>query len=267
MSDFEQFLDRVGLEGDAYRQEYLKAKQMKYRPLLDLMLRFNGRICNSFYDIFARKFMALEISLTAPQRWGKWEFNDPIKEIRVLGNGMGSVKVFEGDIEPSKWIFDDPGFKKAMIRFIPLQTAGGEPRGLHTPEKFFSLPTTGTVPYLVRIVAYTHTGRYRIDVNMVNNNVIEDFRQGKIPPKIHAKRKLEEYIWFDRVYATVLTKRFHRMVFEAIFESSGIDIETLALIFNTRENIIKNNIAVLMKHDLVFEDEGLYKAKVLKPSR
>ncbi len=266
MEDFEKLLERLDISGKDYRRDYLKTKQMKYEPLMELMIRFNGRPYESFYQFLDKKMKAMELVLTAPKKWGEWLFNDPIKEVRFLPNGLGSIMVLDGEISPGKWILENKKFQKAMVRFIVERAHPNAAFGLLTPEKFFEIVHNGIIPYLLRIVVYTKDQRYKLDINLVRNEVMADFRWGKIPAKLYVRRRNEEYLVFDKMYASVPLPRFSKMVLEAVFESDMMDLENLGLVFNVPEEILKNNLGVLEKHNLVELDEntGVYRFKFLR---
>jgi len=265
MGDFRGFLERIGVSGDEYEKMYLKIKQMKYEPLMEMMIKFNGRPYESFYQFLDGKMKALELVFTAPKKWGEWHFDDPVMGIRILPNGLGSIQVLDGEINPQRWMLEKPPFQKAMVRMIILRSHVEGGFGLLTPEKMFSLLKRGVVPYVVRIVAYTKQRRYKVDINLVTNEVIADFRGGKIPPKLRVRRSVQEYFIFDKVYSSLNIPYFPKMFFEAIFESNGLDEEILSLIFNVSPAIIKNNVGVLIKHNVVEYSESTGKYTVRLP--
>ncbi len=266
MDAFEELINRLGLSDEGYRQNYLKVKQMKYNPLMELMIKFNGRPHNSFYEILDRKMKGLELVFTSPKKWGEWYFNDPVKELRILPNGLSSIQVLEGEINPQRWLLEKPSFKKAMVRFIVERSYKGGHFGLLTPEQFFDMVNQGIIPYVIRIVAYTKDKRYKIDVNLVTNEVISDFRWNKIPPRIYNRRGVHEYLIFDKVYSSIPVEHFPRKFLEAIYESDSMDDEILSMIFNVSESMVHNNVGVLMKHGVVEVDEGagVYRVRLPK---
>ena len=256
MKDFQRLLNKLDLNDKNYLQEYLRAKQMKYAPILDFMIRVNGIFHNTFYDIINNKSLrTIEFVFTSPKIWGEWTFNDPIQEIRVLPGGVGSVKVVDGEITPQRWLFEKKNFKKAMIRFIIERAYRPGAYGLLTPSRLVDLMKQGVIPYILRVICYTKDARYKVDINIPNGNVMTDFRHRKIPPRLLKKRKVGEYLIFDKMYSSLDIPKFPRMVWEAVFESNGMDIENLTLIFNVSEKIIENNLAVLKKHNLVEENK------------
>ncbi len=254
MEKFQELLKRINVDDKSYLQEYLKAKHMKYSPILDFMVRVNGIFHDTFYEVMNKDMRAIEFVFTSPKVWGEWSFNDPVQEIRILPSGMGSVKVVDGEITPQKWLFEKMNFKKAMIRFIIEKSYKQGTYGLLTPSRLVDLMKGGVIPYVLRITCYTKEARYKLTLNIPNGNVMADFRHRKIPPRLLKKRKVEEYLIFDRLYSLLDIPRFPKMVWEAVFESEGMDIETLTLIFNVPEKIIENNLAVLKKYNLVEED-------------
>ncbi len=268
MDNFKDLLDRLDISGKDYENYFLKTKQMKYDPLMEIMLRFNGRPYDGFYQFLDKKMKAMELVLTAPKKWGEWLFNDPVKELRFLPSGLGSVMVLDGEISPGRWLLENNKFKKAMVRFIVERAHPNAAFGLLTPEKFFEIVHNGIMPYLIRLVIYTKERRYKLDINMVRNEVIADFRWGKIPPKLFVRRTNEEYFMFDKMYSSVPLPRFSKIVLEAVFESDYMDLENLGLIFNVTEEILRNNLGVLEKHNLVELDKntGIYRVKFLKQS-
>ncbi len=269
MDPFESFVERMKFKDDSYEREYLRAKQMKYSPLMDIMIRFNGRPHENFYEFLGMEMKALNIVFTAPRKWGEWHFNDPIKEIRILPNGMGSIQVMEGEINPQRWLLEKPPFEKVMVRFIIERSNPQGSYGLLSPEKFFTLVRNGIVPYVLRIVAYSKNSRYKVDINLTTSQVIADFRWDKIPPRIYRRRSVQEYFIFDKIYANLNVAHFPKMFFEALFESDGLDEEILGLIFKVSPEMIRNNVGVLMKNRVVeyHEDTGIYRVTLPKPSR
>ncbi len=264
MEAFKKFTERMKIEDPSVEQGYLKAKQMRYSPLMELMVRFNGAPYENFYDFLGKEMKALNMVFTAPKKWGEWHFNDPVKELRVLPNGLGSIQVMEGEINPQRWLLEKPAFQKAMVRFIVERAYPEGSYGLLTPEKFFQLVHRGVVPFVIRIVAYTKQRRYKIDINLAKNEVMADFRWGKIPPRVFRERDVKEYIVFDKIYASLPVAHFPKMFFEAIFESNGLDEELLRLIFNVSTPIIRNNVGVLIKNKVVEfnESSGLYTVRL-----
>ena len=268
MDPFEEFIDRMGFGDESYVQQYLKAKQMKYSPLMDVLIRFNGKPYESFYEFLDRDIKALNLVFTAPRKWGEWHFNDPVKEIRILPNGMGSIQVLGGEINPQRWLLEKPPFEKVMVRFIIERSNPPGSYGLLTPEKFFSIVKHGIVPYVIRIVAYSKAKRYKVDLNLVTSQVIADFRWDKIPPRIYRRRSVQEYFIFDKIYANLNVAHFPKMFFEALFESDGLDEEILGLIFKVSPEMIRNNVGVLIKNRVVefHENTGIYRVTLPRPS-
>ncbi len=269
MRKFENILREMNLTDRNYIQEYLRTKQMKYSSLMDFMIRINGKMLDSFYDLVEEKSLkTMEIVFTSPKLWGEWEFNDAIQEIRVLPNGLGSVKVVSGKITPQTWMFEKHDFQKAMVRFIVEKSYIDGGHGLLTPARLVELMKMGIIPYILRVVCYTKNMRYKVDLNLPNGDVFDDFRHGKIPARLLKKRTPKEYIYFDRLYSTIDIPRFPKKVWEAIFESEGMDSEILSLIFNVPDKIIENNVAVLKKHKLVVEDESgkFFSSIIQKPT-
>ncbi len=268
MEELRNLLSRLSLSGKEYEQAFLKAKQMKYNTLMELMIRFNGRPYESFYQFIDKKLKTMELILTAPKKWGDWYFDDPIKELRILPNGLGAIMVTEGEVNPGQWILNKEKFQKVMVRFIVERAHPQKPYGLLTPENLFELSHQGVVPLLVRIVAYTKERRYKLDVNLVKNEIIADFRWDKIPPRLFKRMKVHDYFLFDKVYASLPIPHFSKMIMEALFESNGLDMENLTLIFNVIPEILENNLGVLIKHNLVEYDKasGEYRIKFLTAS-
>lgn len=268
MDSFDAMRERLGITDEGYYKSYLKAKQMKYVTLMDMMVKFNGRPYDNIYEFIGKEMKTIELVFTAPKKWGEWIFNDPIKELRFLPNGLGSIQALEGEINPERWLLEKPPFKKAMIRIIVERSYPEGHFGLLTPERFFELVQKGYVPYVARVVAYTKQKRYKLDINLANSEIIADFRWDKIPPRIFVKRSLQEYLVFDQVYSSLDVAHFPRMFFEAIFESDSMDDEVLSMIFNVSESMVHNNVGVLIKHGVVEINEslGVYQAKLPKRS-
>ncbi len=268
MKYFLSLLKRLNMDEKIYIKEFLRVKQMKYSPILEVMEKFNGRPYSSFYEFLDRDLRTLEIIFTAPKKWGIWYFNDPIKEIRMLPNGVGSLIVLDDEVTPANWIMERKDFKKAMIRFIVQRASKKGAYGLLTPGALFNLVKGGIIPHVLRILIYTPERRYKIDINLPTSEAFADFRWEKIPYKIFKRRNVKEYLLFDKIYASLNIPIFTKMVFESLFESNGMDLEVLTLIFDVSRNIIKNNLDVLMKYNLVEEDtSGIYYAKLPKPSQ
>ncbi len=269
MEVFKEFLNRNNLNDENYERNYLRVKQMKYSPLLDVMFRFNGVPHDSFYEFLDKKFKALEIVFSAPKKWGEWHFNDPIKELRILPNGIGTIQVMDDEISPQRWLLEKPAFQKVMVRFVVESSYKSGTYGLLTPERFFKLVNDGIVPYVARIIAYSKDRRYKVDLNLVTNEAIADFRWGKIPPRIYRKKNVKEYFIFDKIYSSLPVAHFPKMFFEALFESDGLDTEILSLIFNINPSMVENNIGVLIKHKVVMfsEETGIYSVTLPTPSQ
>ncbi len=268
MEYFLSLLKRLNIDEKPYMKEFLRVKQMKYTPILEVMEKFNGRPYSSFYEFLDMDIKTLEIIFTAPKKWGVWYFNDPIKEIRMLPNGAGSFIVLDGEVTPANWIVDRKDFKKAMIRFIVQRASKKGAYGLLTPQGIFNLVKEGIIPHVLRILIYTQERRYKIDINLPKSEAFADFRWEKIPYKILKRRSVKEYLLFDRIYSSLNIPIFSKMIFESLFESDGLDLEILALIFDVPDDIIKNNIGVLMKYNLVEKnDSEIYYVKLPKPSQ
>ncbi len=269
MDPFREFMERNDFDDEEYKKTYLKVKQMKYQPLMDAMFRFNGKPYENFYEFMDKKMKALEIVFSAPKKWGEWHFNDPVKELRILPNGIGAIRVMDGEINPQRWLLENPPFQKVMVRLIVERSHPSGTYGLLTPEKFFQLINEGVVPYVARILAYSKERRYKVDLNIVNSEVIADFRWGKIPPRIFRRRDVKEYFIFDKIYSTLPVAHFPKMFFEALFESDGLDTEILSLIFNVNPSMVENNVGVLIKHNVVkfSEEKGIYSVTLPMPSQ
>ena len=277
---------------DDYSKKALKSEMIKIltkskKPLLKFRLKADGKEYDSMYDILLKdKVKAIELIFEKPTKMGRWEYNVPIKRLRMLSNGLGMVNIFSPvDLTLRKWVLEDPESKKVIIRNYPttfFQPASIKMKSFtddlfstttYIPEPesfkktFEDVKKFGIVPFQVRVIAYSREKRYAFDLDLLENFLLEDFRSNRLSYSIRIERKPIQYYKFDRLHAMLKIPETPKKVFETIFESNGLTVEEIAHLFEVTPIIAKNNIQSLVSKGLLEEIDHSGKKKYVAASK
>ena len=277
---------------DDYSKKMLKTELTKVItknkvPLLKFRLKADGKEYESMYDILLKDDVkAIELIFEKPAKMGRWEYDLPIKRLRMLSNGLGVVNIFSPiDLTLRKWVLEDPESKKVIIRNYPIAffqpasikmksltedlftTSTYIPKPQSFEETFNDVKKFGIVPFQVRIIAYSREKRYAFDLDLLENCLIEDFRTNKLSYSFSIQRSPMQYYKFDKVHAMLKIPDTPKKVFEAIFESKGLSAGEIAHLFEVSLKIATNNIQSLVSKGLLEEVDYAGEKKYIASSK
>jgi hypothetical protein len=204
-----------------------------------------------------------------------WDYNVPTKTIALLGKGMGWVEHFDYDsFALNKWDRNQQIRKdKVMLRAFPtrfyypqsIKTKSIDP---HAGEKRLFIPKlvtleelwsdirrTGLVPFEFRVCAYTKNSRFAYDVNLLDNQILKDFRGGQVPPRNRAERTSVDYMNFDMMLASTDMKELVKKVFINLFEVNEATAFDISHTMGITDTMAKNGLDAVVSRNLA-EKQG-----------
>lgn len=252
----------------------VKAHLQKELPhLSDVGFFVNGELYESLLDaiVEVEELETIEIRFLKPILGENWDFNRPTKVIKAMKGGFGGVAFFNYDPKAiDKWAKASELIeKRAMVRAFPVNFY--VPRSIATMSQYVmedpprplvpdiwtmesawsKMRALGAVPMTIRICVYTKEERFSYDIDVIRGKLLRDFRAGKIPVTRKKVREPEEYFYFDRVYASEEMPPLTRNIFEAIFESDGMNVSDISHFFKITTDMGNNNLKALSRRGLL----------------
>ncbi len=247
--------------------------QKQWPHLAEVGFFVNGELYENLLDAMLEidDLNTIELRFLKPVLSENWDFNRPTKVIKAIKGGFGGVAFFNYDPKAiDKWANASELIeKKAMIRVFPVNFY--IPRSIATMSKYVmedppralipdlwtmesaweKMRILGAVPMTIRVCAYTQEERFSYDIDIIRGKLLRDFRAGKIPVTRKKVREPEEYFYFDRVYASEEMPDLTRNIFEAIFESDGMNASDLSHFFKITTDMAINNLKALSNRGLL----------------
>jgi len=275
-----EYIMRLGPESevDEYAMKEMKKKvkahlQKEWPHLADVGFFINNKLYHSLLDAMLEvdSMDSIEIRFLKPVLGENWDFNRPTKMIKAIKGGFGGVAFF--NYEPKaidKWAKASELIeKKAMVRVFPVNFY--VPRSIATMSRYVmedpprplvpdlwtmesawvKMRSLGAVPMTIRICVYTQEERFSYDIDIIRGKLLRDFRAERIPATRRVVRNPEEYFYFDRVYAMEEMPALTKNIFEAIFESEGMNASDVSHFFRITTDMAANNLKALSNRGLL----------------
>ncbi len=247
---------------------YYEHRAIQRTPLAELRWVVNGNKRLSLLESFLEfeELRTLEIHFFKPNMKQNWDYDVPTKKVVLLGHGLGGVETFHYDsLKLNKWDLSQ-GVKrsKVMIRgfisnfYYPMsiKTKLKDDQDalnrifipeLMTLENIWQIVrTTGVVPFTLHLCLYTQTERITYYLDLVNNQLIKDFRSGVISVKEKANRSSMDNYNFDRVLASTDMKDKVKKVFIALYDMNHATASDISFSFGMTDNMARNCLEALV---------------------
>ena len=101
------------------------------------------------------------------------------------------------------------------------------------------------------LCAYTKKRRYLYRLNLLDNTLIRDFREGKIPIANRKFRDPLSYFHLDKVLSTQELPDLAKNVLQVFFELENGDVADTEIGLGITERMARNNINALLKRGFV----------------
>jgi hypothetical protein len=118
-------------------------------------------------------------------------------------------------------------------------------------ELWEDVRSKGIVPFQMAICAYTQQRRYQYQLDLVDNGLIRDFRDGKIPIANRIFRQPMEYNYLDKILSSQELPDMTKKVLEIFFELEDGDAADIEIGLGITEKMARNNIKALEKRGMV----------------
>lgn len=264
-------------EVDFHAQKQLKRafyeyKQAPKKPLASTTYVANEKEYDSLLEALVKEesLDTGEILFYKPNLDENWDYNTPTKTLTLIGRGVGYVDRFDYDsFALQKW---DKGqlmqTDKVMIRaflsrFYYPQSIKTKSKDPHASEKRPFVPKLmlleqlwsdvrekGLVPFEIRVCAYTRDARFSYDLNLIDNQMLKDFRGGQVPPRNRAERTAVDYMNFDMILATTDMKDLVKRVFINLFEVKEATAFDISHTMGITDNMARNGLDAVVSRNL-----------------
>jgi len=262
---------------DGFARKQLAKNLNKYRStanfiLADVHYKIDGKAYFFLLDALhkIKKWDEIEITFYRPNTEIIWEYDTPTKVIKLNSQGAGALMLYP--INPfslSQWNPDlEPKIEPAMFRcylahfYSPesIKTHADKvdekplrpPRTLCSPKALWDdIRKKGIVPFELTICAYTQKNRYRYQLDVLDNKLIMDFRNQKIPIANRVIRHPIDYNHLDKILSTQELPNLAKKVLTIFFELEDADAPDIHIGLGITEKMAQNNISALYKRGLL----------------
>jgi hypothetical protein len=262
---------------DSFAEKQLDLRLRKYeisvgKKLADFSLKIDGTSYSSFLDAIhdVKEWDEIEIHFFHPNRDEIWEYDTPTRLIKINRQGRGALMLFEVDHfslnqwNPSKESIIEPAmFSSYLAHFYSPESIKAHtkkidekplipPRWLGTPfELWEDIRRKGIVPFQMALCAYSKKRRYLYQLDVINNSLLMDFRNGKIPIANRVFRNTFDYYYLDHFLSMQELPTLAKKVLQVIFELEDANVADIEIGLGITEKMAKNNISALAKRGLI----------------
>jgi hypothetical protein len=253
-------------------QELKKFQRSKEQALADIRFKIDGyqyaSLLDGIYDV--ETWEDIEIQFFHPNTEVIWEYDTPTKIIKINRAGRGALMIFPVDHrslrqwDPTK----EPEIVPAMFscylshfyspESIKSQTEKVDekplipPRPLCTPlELWEDIRKKGIVPFQMTLCCYSKEKRYIYQLDVLNNQYLMDFRNGKIPIANRKYRDTLAYYHLDHFLSTMELPDLAKKVLQVIFELEEVVVADIEIGLGITERMASNNVNALAKRGLL----------------
>ncbi|UCG70809.1 MAG: hypothetical protein JSV09_07380 [Thermoplasmata archaeon] len=228
----------------------------------------HSTILDSIYVL--KEWNDIEIHFFHPNTQERWEYDTPTQHIKINWHGKGGLVLFQIDPraleqwDPSQEPIIEPAmFRCYLSHFYSPESIKAytkkhdekplrPPRELCTPfELWEDIRKKGIVPFQITLCAYTKNKRYVYQLNVIDNALLKDFRDGKIPIANRIFREPLDYYHLDKMLSTQELPDLAKKVLEVFFDLDEANISDIEIGLGITEKMAQNNIEALVKRDLL----------------
>lgn len=232
--------------------------------IADFRLKINDRTFDWIYDAFVEEeeIKRFELEFYNPKIESEWNYNVPTRCIKILPGALGWIYTIERDMVATWDMLESSTEQKCMFRgyitsyYKPCSLKKSttisaeelEPFQLADFETIWkNVKKNYIVPFRLRLCAYTQQTRYAYDLDLVNNKLVKDIREGKIVATNHEPRSAMQFYQMDKILSSTKLPELAKKIFEAVFECKIIDVVELAHAFGLTENTTRTYLGLLFK--------------------
>ncbi|UCE74134.1 MAG: hypothetical protein JSV56_00135 [Methanomassiliicoccales archaeon] len=253
-------------------RELKKYKKHTEKKLADVTFSVDGKRYDSLLDALYEKeeWDELELHFYHPNTREQWEYDTPTKLIKVTGQGRGALMLFPvNPFSLSQWNPEqEPQIEPAMFEsylahFYSPESIKSQadkvdekplipPRPLCAPyELWEDIRSKGIVPFHLVLCAYSKERRYLYHLDLLNNLLLMDFRNGKIPIANRVIRDTLDYYHLDHFLSTQELPDLAKKVLQVFFELENGDAADIEIGLGITEKMARDNINALAKRGLI----------------
>lgn len=264
-------------EVDSYAKKQLSKNLNKYeqsieKKLADVYYIIDGKQYSSLLDAIylIEDWNEIEIHFFHPNTEEIWEYDIPTKLVKLTGPGRGALMLYQiNHFALNQWDpKQEPIVETAMFRSYAAHFYSPEsiktqskkmderplvpPRPLCTPFEFWEdIRFKGIVPFQMNLCAYSKERRYLYQLDILNNSLIMDFRNKKIPIKNRVLRDPWDYYHLDYFLSKQEIPDLAKKVLCIFFELEDGDAADIQIGLGITEKMARDNISALAKRGLV----------------
>ena len=262
---------------DGYAKKQLKNSIRKYKSstevkLADVEFKFDGykyqSLLDALYDL--KRWDEMEVHILHPNTKERWEYDTPTKVIKITGHGRGGLMLFP--INPfalNQWNpKQKPAFESSMFRgylshffspeSIKARSKKYDEKPLIPPKTLCTLielwediRKKGIVPFQLALCAYTKSRRYVYQLDVLDNALLRDFRDGKIPIANRLFRHPLDYYHLDNLLSTQELPDLAKKVLAVFFDLEEANAADIEIGLGITERMAWDNISALAKRGLI----------------
>ena len=253
-------------------QEVKKFQNSKEESLADIRFKIDGyqysTLLDAIYDVDS--WEELEIHFFHPKTDVVWEYDTPTKIIKINSAGRGALMIFPVDhFALTQWnsnqepIIEPAMFSSYLAHFYSPESIKSQtnklddkpiipPRPLCTPlELWQDIRDKGIVPFQMTLCCYSKQRRFVYQLDVLDNNLLMDFRNGKIPIANRTPRNSLEYYHLDHYLSTMELPDLAKKVLQVIFELEEVVVSDIEIGLGITEKMALNNVSALAKRGLL----------------
>jgi hypothetical protein len=249
-----------------------KFQRSREKKLADVSYKVDDKNYSSLLDAIyiIEEWDDLEIHFFHPNTEEHWEYDIPTKLLKLTQPGKGALMLFQVDhFSLNQWdpkkvpIFEPAMFRCYLSNFYSPESIKSHadkvderplvpPRPLCSPfELWDDIRLKGIVPFQMTLCAYSHERRYLYQLDLTNNTLLMDFRNGKIPIKNRVFRDPLDYYHLDNFLSSQELPDLAKKVFTIFFELEDANAADIEIGLGITEKMAQNNITALAKRGLI----------------
>jgi hypothetical protein len=262
---------------DNYAERHLdqavkKFQRTKGEVLADIVFKVDGKRYPSLLDAIyeVEIWNELEIGFFHPNTEIIWEYDTPTKIIKINNQGRGALMVFPvNPFSLNQWnpeqepLVESAMFSSYLSYFYSPESIKSQsnkvdekplipPRPLCTlHELWHDIRKKGIVPFQLTLCAYSKVKRYVYQLDVLNNKLIIDFRNGKIPIANRKFRETIDYYHLDHFLSTMELPDLAKKVLQVIFELEEVMVADIEIGLGLTEKMAMDNVNALAKRGII----------------
>jgi hypothetical protein len=253
-------------------EEYLAGRRARIAPF---MVEIDGKpyptVLHAMLDETVQ-FEDLRLTIDHPPAAGPvWEFVPPLRSVVIGPDGSATLTQPGGATSDSdRWIVRLLLRDHYHPRSADDDTTAGDaspaarPGLMSWPQFAQFVRTTGIVPFAAALLAYGEDGRSRLELDLVDSQLLPDVRAGRLPPtrRVHQSSRfahgLDSYL--AREEPGVMASR----ALEVLFETGGLPAIDLAHVLGGVRELVTSTLEGLRARGLVAFDKrtGVYRCRL-----